>query len=409
MFRFSKKPKSRVPDQESKYGCSNGHVTSPSKTGLQPTANPQTMNLVLPHRHGKIGMRLAVMLDQVVVMIVDEAGTAWNAGLREGDMLLQVNESEVEADVVKVVTLIKLGAFPMQLVIVRNGRLEGRVLNNRLTVFKNKGLRAESSTGAEGERISIPFSWLKKLCHRLPSAAGTTFTDVPLQEIRELSSTFRKQEYGENNISIESGVLRIDRDDLNSRDKMSPTLAGTPINRYRESVIGSVDVDDCPIENEDVGMQGELRALLAAGDITQEMYKQTMRQFASLGIDGDLSTRNMRPVQSIEASRIAGPPVYAPEDDEAAAIAFDEESAIEVDELELLSEEELREYLGELQVAHGDCGTKDELVKKLHTVLGDEHTVLEDEEDFQPAGPAATWQVGGGKMASSDSDSDEMV
>jgi hypothetical protein len=451
MFKFGKKRRDLYRDENCDHTMHDvirtDEIISISNTeGMRmPTSQPEVLDLVLPHRHGKIGMRLAVMLDQVVVMIVDESGTAWNAGLREGDMLLKVNTEEVEADVVKVVTLIKLGSFPMKLEIVRNGRLEGRVLNNRLTVFNNQGLAGNSGDSSEGERISIPFSWLKKLCHRLPPVSGSTFTDVPLKEIRELSTAYRRQENGENCVSVESGVLKIARDDIGS-NRHSEGIT----NRYRET--GIVDIDKCPVE-EEIGMHGELRGLLATGDISQEKYERTIRQFELLGIgnegggavgsEGNRHTTRSEPAQIAEPTAmgppvIAGPPVYDPaedaEDEPTEDAVYEptedavheptedavheptedavyeptedavheptedavheptedaeDEPAIEADELELLSEEELREYLEEMLVAHDDCSTKEELVLKLHAVLREEE---EAEREEASAGPVAGW------------------
>jgi hypothetical protein len=234
-----------------KPGTDSFAVTrNPSLLESDTPDTPQTFTVVVPKKGERIGAKLGIMLGQVVLMLVNEAGTAWNAGLREGDLLLKVNDTKVQADVTKVSSLITNGPFPLRLMIVRHGRLEGMIYNNKLTIYKPldlqwQGLRErgdqwlrergeilKSSGGAESkiQKVSIPYAWLKKFyCPSSqpapapaqakgnpqqpppPSTPHPTTTGVTMQQIRALSVLYEASVARSNTSSreflVESEVL----------------------------------------------------------------------------------------------------------------------------------------------------------------------------------------------------------
>jgi hypothetical protein len=228
---------------------------------------------------GEVGMRFAVMLDRVVCMVVQRSGLAYKAGLREGDVLMTVNGIAIQADVTQVVHQIRYGKYPMRMDVERNGRLEGKITNGRLVVREFKPLGAIGKTKSKPEpvsldydNVSIPFSWLKELCHHLPPESGIAGSKGSTSE-------------GGGAIPPEiSGGERV----------REGSDTATLINRYREYIVDVHTPPDAksaenggPAPN-DSDLIDDFKAMLAEGRLNREQYAVAMQELSTF--DAEVKT-----------------------------------------------------------------------------------------------------------------------
>ena len=225
---------------------------------------------------GELGMRFAVMLDRVVCMVVQPAGNGYKAGLREGDVLQRVNGVAIQADVVQVVHQIKFGTYPMHMDVERNGRLEGRILNGRLVVKEFKplsDLRTDEPkckpVSLEENDVSIPFSWLKELCHHLPPESGGG-VDVLGPGRKSPPKAVTKATQLELSLTCGEQVCE---------DSDTMTL----ITRYREYIVDSyVNVEkNGDVERESNAVMEDLQAMRDEGALNAQQYSVAMQELTA--------------------------------------------------------------------------------------------------------------------------------